>query len=165
MNSFKKDLTAIFVENFSEDIIAYFADGYHNGPTDFGSSFIDMSDFTPTTPNEQPTEGSWMRISIDEGVVANDAITNGVIKAKRMIGFVQFDLLWHEDVSSKVIDETIEPALDLLYLNTSFRGSDGDSEIFNQQDVPKDTIITRATGNNVWSKKELIYPFVLRYLA
>lgn len=162
MLTFQSDLTAVFVEGFSQDITCLFQDGYHNGATDFGSKFISMSDFKPTAPNEQPTSGYWMRLRVDGGVVANDSITNGALKAKKMVVFVMLDIVWHEDESSKLFYETFEPALDSLYLNLRFRGADG-SEIYNQQDVVKDGSISRPTGGNPWTTASIVYPFVVRY--
>lgn len=57
-------------------------DGYFKGSSDLGSTFIDMSNFQPTTTQDQPTEEYWMKLMINEGVVLNSTITDGNSKLK-----------------------------------------------------------------------------------
>jgi len=162
MQTFKKDLTQLFVEGFSEPYICHFPDGYHNGALDIGASYFDMNSFTETP--SQPTDDYWIRMLVTEALTFNSSITDGVNKHKRTLVFVDFSVYWPNSKSSKAVETIIEPALDLIYLNKTLRGSDN-SEIYSQQDSPKDIVrVMRASGSNKWNEKTIRYPFVVRYI-
>tara|TARA_R110002153_G_scaffold53924_1_gene149944 strand:- start:347 stop:838 length:492 start_codon:yes stop_codon:yes gene_type:complete len=160
--TYNEDLTALFVNGFSEDIVTNFVDGYYNGATDQGSTFINMSSFTPG--QSQPTDAYWMSFAVTESFTLNDSILDGQNKQKRMLVFVDFSIFWPEELSKKYLNTVIEPTLDSIFLNVSYRSADG-SEVYSQQDQPKDvTSITRATGTNKWNRKDITYFFVVKYI-
>tara|TARA_R110000782_G_scaffold141550_2_gene234286 strand:+ start:4424 stop:4915 length:492 start_codon:yes stop_codon:yes gene_type:complete len=160
--TYNEDLTAMFVQGFSEPVITKFVDGYYNGATDQGSTFINMSTFTPG--QSQPTDAYWMSFQVTESFTFNDSILDGASKTKRLVVFVDFSIFWPEELSKKYLNTTIEPLLDSIFLNAAFRGSDG-SEVYSQQDQPKDvTSVVRATGSNKWNRKDITYSFVVRYI-
>jgi hypothetical protein len=159
--SYHEYLTSRFVENFSQDIDVYFPDGYYSGSTDLGSTFINMSSMMPSM--DQPND-YFMRFSITEAVTFNDTISDGQQQTKRLLVFVEADIIWPQEKSKKRLIKEIEPALDSIFLNLKFRGADG-SEIYNQQDMPKDVAsVKRASGDSKLNEKRIMYPFVVRYL-
>lgn len=159
--SYQEYLTKRFVENFDQDIDVYFPDGYYNGATDLGSTFINMSTMIPT--QVQPND-YFMRFKVTETVTFNDSITDGAQQHKRALVFVDIDIVWPQEKSKKRLIQEIEPAIDALFLNYKFRGADG-SDIFNQQDMPKDVAsVTRASGDSKLNEKRIMYPFIVRYL-
>ena len=162
MLTYQSDLTQRFVENFSQNIICHFPDGYYNGATDLGSSYINMSSFSQES--DQPSNDYFMSLVITEALTFNDSITDGQSKHKRLLVFVDFTIYWPLDKSKKRLNNEIEPALDALFVNYQYRGDDG-FEAYSQQDVPKDVVrVTRAEGSNKWNSKTIRYPFIVRYV-
>ena len=160
--TYQEDLTQRFVENFSESIVCHFPDGYFNGALDLGSCYMDMSVFSQVP--SQPTDNYFMKMTISESFTFNDSILDGVTKNKRVLVFLDFSIFWPIEKSKKLLTETIEPALDALFVNYKYRGTDL-SDVYSQQDAPKDVVrIVRATGDNKWNEKTIRYPFVVRYI-
>lgn len=99
MPTYHEDLTQRFVENFSQDIVCHFTDGYYNGSTDLGSSYLNMSTFDQVS--DQPTSEYFMSISVSEGATLNASITDGSIKHKSVLAFVDFSIFWPVEKSKK----------------------------------------------------------------
>lgn len=162
MSIYHNNLTQRFVENFTQDIICHFPDGYNNGTTDIGSSYFNMSTFDQVP--SQPDNDYFMTLVITDSSTFNDSITDGSIKYKRSLAFVDFSILWPVSLSRKRLDTEIEPALDSLFMNYSYRAID-ESELYSQQDSPKDIVrVKRAEGDDKWNSKTIRYPFVIRHI-
>lgn len=160
--TYLEDLTNRFTQNFSQDIVCHFPDGFYLGATDLGSVYLNMN--TMSAVPAQPTNDYWLRMKVTEGVTLNSSITDGTGQWKRSLIFVEFDILWPENLSRKRMQQTIEPAIDDLFLNYKYRSDDG-SEVYAQQDAPKViNSITRATGMNKFNEKAIMYTFVVSHV-
>ncbi len=162
MMTYHKDITQKFVKGFTLDYVCHFPDGYVNGQTDIGASYLNMNTFSEV--ESQPSNEYWMRILVTDAITFNDSITDGVTKHKRVLVFADFSIFWPNSKSSNDLISLIEPTLDSIFLNLQFRGED-DSEIISVQEAPKDVVrFVRAQGENKWNEKTIRYPFEVRYV-
>lgn len=160
--TYQEDLTQALVDNFNQDIVCHFPDGYYQGVGDISNPYLNMSTFNQVP--DQPVDEYFMTFMITEGFTFNSSISNGDLKQKRLVVFVDIDIYWPVDKTKKRLQQEIEPALDSIYMNLELRGAD-DSQIYSQQEAPKDIIMMkRASGDNKWNEKSIRYPFVVRYV-
>ena len=162
--SYQKDLQELYAQNFDSDVVTHFPDGLFYGALDLGAIYINL--LTGVDQPDQPDAGDdvyFVRFSVSDGVTFNDTIQDGVTQTKRLLTFVEVSVFFPETRSKKQLVDEIEPRLDEIFLNLKFRGSD-DSEIFNQQDSPRlVTDVSRSGNGNPWNRKDIQYPFLVRY--
>lgn len=160
--TYLEDLTTRFTSGFTEDVVCLFADGFYTNSADQGVKFINMKSMKIVP--EQPSDDYWMKLMINEGATFNSAITDGSTQSKRTLVFVEFVVYWPDTKSRRLLQKTIEPKLDNLFLNYRYRATDG-SEVYAQQDAPKViNYLNRSVNKDKMNEKSIMYSFVVSHI-
>ena len=155
--SYNKIINKYFSDNFNEDVVCLFKQGYVTDTVDFSAKCINMLSDEVV---DQPSSEFFIRIGMFGGSVNNASIGTAANVRKRQQVALRFNLYTPAGESNgKEID--MEAKLDALFLPINIKSAD--SYIYADTATPKTVARVDSTGSAVWSDKAITYRLVYEY--
>tara|TARA_R110000782_G_scaffold270483_1_gene371885 strand:- start:69037 stop:69510 length:474 start_codon:yes stop_codon:yes gene_type:complete len=155
--SYNKIINQYFSDNFNEDAVCLFKQGYVTETVDFGLSCINMLSDEIV---DQPSSAFFIRIGMFGGAVNNASIGTTANVRKRQPIALRFNLYTPAGQSNgKEID--MEKILDDLFLPINIKSAD--SYVYADTAIPKTVAKIDSTGSAVWNDKAITYRLIYEY--
>lgn len=155
--SYNKIINQYFSDNFNEDVICLFKQGYVTDTADVGAKCINMLSDDIV---DQPASDFFIRIGMFGGAVNNASIGTAANVRKRQLIALRFNLYTPAGQSNgKEID--MEKVLDDLFLPINVKSAD--SYVYADTAIPKTVAKIDSTGSAVWNDKAITYRLIYEY--